>query len=981
MPLAPDSDGWEAQTLGGDSPADYNSNIRLLASKRRANSNGVIAMTNSLDETHLVPDIDTEGRVRANTAPVDMSPRACVAAAQGQVQEAVITKIPSEDDEEIKRAMAMAIAHQKYPHLNPDEIRQMLAKEHIIEAGASSSGPPFIPGRLLTFPSISSLSKDLEQNIASWTDATLKASSSSESHKGSFRDRARGRFSELLTGGVTKHANSYAHEESTLARDISMIDSTPSPKEVGSMRLPFRSTHPPKSARTPPISPIPTDSPEIIRSDSAIGGQLLMPMHTAAGDGSGMSSTQMLPARARIQKSSAPIRISGIAWKRRGGMGKFSSTAAWERRRIELQGTRLLYYQLDLEDDQDNVHHPRAASPAGDFGEEHDGEGVVVTKRANWLEQAASQWALGSDDPTMARGYIDLAKEKATVHTAYGHSGAPSPFSISVKVRGETKWKLCFDYHKTLMEWFVALTDVVVQNAVDNYNRLLLQSVDPANQSEHVLFQPPSVSQPPPFTEADAAHRLWLTEPYAVSSSQTPTSGSESAVSGNGAREDIDGGKLVEAFTPITPRGESSSSVQVAVDDEVSQQAITDSATKTWTIPESNVLYVVGVLNVALVYARSSSISMEGFWYLLTVANLGIYLCLAHEPDWRSVLSRARVVFGSTSTKATSSPALLKPSVSNAVDQGMADSREKRVVAKPKLNEYVPMAGCSTVRIENSTDQPLNAKGEYFAGWRYLGGDTLMVRSHGYLATKAKVASPGELYKLVNVDIFESRHTFPDMAPRVKLPSVNFDDSGSPKSWRSPDTFIVSIALPTDPPSLGRQTSDGGGYTITMYFQMKQETRDILKRVTGNGYDVSKERKDDPQSSQVNAVRLFEEWCRRAPTDQKFQTRFKVVPNAHNLKEIGMPGWIAKYNGKPFLIKRPGQTGFLFNHPELSCMEFDVSLHPFPYLAKQAICFMKDKFFKSLLVTFGFVIEGRADDEVRRNPVFPSLFGLYRFSF
>jgi hypothetical protein len=75
-------------------------------------------------------------------------------------------------------------------------------------------------------------------------------------------------------------------------------------------------------------------------------------------------------------------------------------------------------------------------------------------------------------------------------------------------------------------------------------------------------------------------------------------------------------------------------------------------------------------------------------------------------------------------------------------------------------------------------------------------------------------------------------------------------------------------------------------------------------------------------------------------------------------------GWIAKYNGTPFLIKRPGQTGFLFSHPELSCMEFDVSLHVFPYLAKQAICFMKESFFRKTLVTFGFVIEGRTDDEV-----------------
>jgi len=175
----------------------------------------------------------------------------------------------------------------------------------------------------------------------------------------------------------------------------------------------------------------------------------------------------------------------------------------------------------------------------------------------------------------------------------------------------------------------------------------------------------------------------------------------------------------------------------------------------------------------------------------------------------------------------------------------------------------------------------------------------------------------------------------------------------------------VSIALPTDPPKFGKSSSDGGGYTVTMYFRMHQDTREILRRVTADDYDDSTENVDDPQKSKVNAVRLMEEWCRRAPTDPAYQARFKVVPNAHNLKEIGMPSWISKYNGKPFLVKRAGETGFLYSHPEISCMEFDVSLHPFPYLAKQGICYMKDSFFKKILVSFGFCIEGRTDDEVR----------------
>ena len=308
--------------------------------------------------------------------------------------------------------------------------------------------------------------------------------------------------------------------------------------------------------------------------------------------------------------------------------------------------------------------------------------------------------------------------------------------------------------------------------------------------------------------------------------------------------------------------------------------------------------------------------------------------------------------------------AAAKPRASGKQKTARRTGKKAATAATPvRVSSFIPIAGSSTVKIVNPTDPPVNSKNEVFGGWRAPPGDTLMIRSQGYSTTKKKIPSPGELYECVACDIFEAPTTYPDMSPRVKLPEIKFEDSG-PKTWRCPDLFVISIALPTDPPKLGRSSSDGGGYTVTMYYAMKQETREILKRVTAEDYDPSTEEIDDPQKSQINAVKLLEEWIRRAPDDPKWFSRFKVVPNAHNLKEIGMPGWISKYNGKPFLIKRPGVTGFIHNHPELSCFEFDITLHPFPYLAKQGICFMKDSYFKKVLVTFGFVIEGKTDDEL-----------------
>jgi hypothetical protein len=341
------------------------------------------------------------------------------------------------------------------------------------------------------------------------------------------------------------------------------------------------------------------------------------------------------------------------------------------------------------------------------------------------------------------------------------------------------------------------------------------------------------------------------------------------------------------------------------------------------------------------------------FWHLITFTNIALL----------GILSKERV-----GTIVPSPVAASKSIRSVSTDLGVATSAVKKPVSNELTipepsDDYKPVAGTTTIRIENATDLPVK-DGIIFGGWRIADPAIMMIRSVGYKTHKKKCPSPGELYECIHLDIFESKTRYPDMASRVTLPNVDFRDK-EPKTWNAPDLFVITIAIPTDPPKLYGNADNGGGYTLTLYYKMHQETRDILRRVTADGYKrASENQKPDPNSCKVNAVRLLEEWCRRAPTDDNFMARFKVVPNAQNLKEIGLPSWIAKYNGKPFLIKRPGQTGFLYRHPEKSCIEFDISLHPFPYLAKQGICYMKDTFFKKVLVTFGFLIEGRNDDEL-----------------
>ncbi|KAL3811277.1 hypothetical protein ACHAXA_009277 [Cyclostephanos tholiformis] len=140
-----------------------------------------------------------------------------------------------------------------------------------------------------------------------------------------------------------------------------------------------------------------------------------------------------------------PIILEQVAWKLRGGFGKYSTSLgagpSWERRRIALTERRLNYY-------------------------------AKVSKGAN-------------DDNT-PRGTLDVSSERATISATYpGDSSQPTPYAIAIKVvdaisQGDvTKWKICFDDRETQLLWLVALTDIVADASVREYNGgVLMASAD-----------------------------------------------------------------------------------------------------------------------------------------------------------------------------------------------------------------------------------------------------------------------------------------------------------------------------------------------------------------------------------------------------------------------------------------------------------------------------------------------------------------------
>ncbi len=410
-----------------------------------------------------------------------------------------------------------------------------------------------------------------------------------------------------------------------------------------------------------------------------------------------------------------------------------------------------------------------------------------------------------------------------------------------------------------------------------------------------------------------------------------------------------------------------------------------------WLLKGHNVSFVVGLSNLSILWIYISPVHWLFLPFFLAAVNILMILSVMEtvpvekekdkdsEEEFQnkrkaliklhnSIDMLRRSFDSSFRKKELPQPAKAAPKKRNepVLANVEVKSKDQPVIANTVIK---PLAGTTTIKLLDPTKSTFVNNHEFVA-WSTHPPEDVQIRSHGYSKTKKKVPSPFSLYEVMNVEYLDSKMRIPEMATKVVLPKVTFDGDDSLEGgirWKSPDTFVISVAVPTEEPSFTRATDDGYGFTLTIYYKMKKETRDILKKITAPGYNHavdSSENHLDIQKRVTNGVRLWEEWCQRAQTDADWQARFKFIPNVLNPNEVGLPSWIAKYCGKPVLIKRKGVTGFLSTHPDINAFEFDISLHPFPYLAKKAMAYLKSSVFKKAIASFAFVIEARSDDEL-----------------
>mmetsp|Transcript_21787 Transcript_21787/g.32301 ORF Transcript_21787/g.32301 Transcript_21787/m.32301 type:complete len:998 (+) Transcript_21787:156-3149(+) len=753
-----------------------------------------------------------------------------------------------------------------------------------------------------------------------------------------------------------------------------------------------------------------------------IGGSLVDRQEKQQIDDAGTRSVDVAP-RDQVpglipEKVEKPL-LSAIVYKRRSGYGKYSAKHAWERRRMDLVGATVRYFKTldtnekdanadgsamntaELMPSSDSFSRPSSpfenatsatlGAPQSDAPSTKQKKGLWEQAKENITETFTTN-LIHTVDRNGPRGSINLVKENAVVaatsalraetySTAMSinmggmsnvfSSAPPTPFGISIIVKNETKWKICFETQSEQMRWLAVMTEIVVRNNVDNYNEELTKSRRGAprkssegGESENnvIAFNAEESFRSPPGGEDD---ELWQ---YSTAlslgrseHSQSITDQEQSNV--DSSAEDVSGDTAVDTVKVI------------AADTPLSMfhQIVNDGASigPRISLARRNVLVVSATMNLALKLVFTAG-SLWACLFYGTLANMIFWLLVANEnlngrdnQQISSLISAIEAQFFPAHESQTSASKTVK---SKKAESSKKEDPKPRLEA-PKIKEgFKPIAGCTTKRVRDESESP-ECNGERFIRWCTLPSEDVQVRSHGYLKTKTKVQSPSSLYEVIGCEILKSGKRLTDIASKVEFPKMEFEGDVGERTWKSPDVFVISLAVPTEEPSITRATTDGEGLSVTTYYKMKKETRDILRKVTASDYDpaspIEEEQVEtDVQRRIVNAVKLWEEWCRTAPHDEKMQARFKFIPNVHNPVEVGLPSYIAKYCGKPVLIKRASVTGFLIEHPELNAMEFGISLHPFPYLAKKAMAYLKWAVLPNAIVSLSYVIEGRSVDEL-----------------
>lgn len=165
-----------------------------------------------------------------------------------------------------------------------------------------------------------------------------------------------------------------------------------------------------------------------------------------------------------------------------------------------------------------------------------------------------------------------------------------------------------------------------------------------------------------------------------------------------------------------------------------------------------------------------------------------------------------------------------------------------------------------------------------------------------------------------------------------------------------PEYIVFHAQLPLSKPKMMGQSKNGPSIQCCVIFKLKKGTRKLLEAVV------------DGKAQWTNASRLLAAWTKhvRSSVSSKWKGRLKLIMIAQNPDELGLPGMVTRYNGKPVLLTK--STELFVDNP--AYVEISTNFAQFCYLFRQAWSSYGIPALKTGDVRVGLVVEGRDDEEL-----------------
>lgn len=538
-------------------------------------------------------------------------------------------------------------------------------------------------------------------------------------------------------------------------------------------------------------------------------------------------------------------------------------------------------------------------------------------------------------DPSRPRNRVNLAKEEISVKKVTKQkTGAPTRcilvVYIVIPLAGKRKWEICCNNAQQQETWYEALCRFTGKpegssgSPTNRQRSFSPQKVDGGGPNFSAIYDTmvgmddsdPDVSSPSSIPPLPASRRM------SSLSHLSPSLVTATAEKNNGF--------LSLLFSAFSHHGKN-----------------------------KHVLIPIGVLNAAVINIRHGSGTTASFWFSVLFSNLVvIYICtyLVNNPNPNQHLSIREQEYRTITDdllddasmeedeESQHSPVSISTATSKLMEAGSSFTRATAL--SPSLKDIIHVHGISSHAAVEAIGRAVTPDEDYTRTLNsYWNTDSSIFNLRvgpNYKRNKLKAPSAPALFNLHMLDVVKNAkscvHRLEDAFQLPHIPGVTDKPTGHPFV---PPMIAIVMNCPMEEPGLFNSAVDGPSYVMVAYLVISDKTREELQDI----------------ENASPAVKLLADWCKHAETDDVCSGRFKIIGLMDDIESLGLPGFIAGFNGKPALCTK---SGTFIRHTNY--IEFTVNVHMWAFIAKKGLHSLSPRF-SSFSINAGFTIEGRSDEE------------------